>query len=76
VKAERCNGCGRCEDRCPVIGDSAIIVAPHGELRLAKGSYEEECRSQGLVFEDKYEGRDRFQLEDAGLPFQATDPDS
>jgi MauM/NapG family ferredoxin protein len=76
VKAERCNGCGRCEDRCPVLGDSAITVAPDGELRLSTGSYVEECRSQGLVFEDKYEGRDHFQLEDAELPFQATDPDS
>jgi ferredoxin len=76
VEAERCNGCGRCEDRCPVLGDSAIIVAPHGELRLSSGSYVKESRSQGLVFEDKDEGRDRFQLDDAKLPFQTTDPDS
>jgi NAD-dependent dihydropyrimidine dehydrogenase PreA subunit len=73
VRAERCNGCGRCEDRCPVTGDSAIIVVPHGELRLSKGSYVEECRSQGLVFEDKDEGRDQFRLDDAQLPFQAPD---
>jgi ferredoxin len=76
VEADRCNGCGQCEDRCPVIGDSAIIVAPHGELRLPRGSYVEECRLQGLVFEDKREGRNQFRLDDALLPFQAIDPDS
>ena len=53
VEADRCNGCGRCEDRCPVTGDSAIVVEPHGELRLSEGSYVAQCRSMGLVFEDK-----------------------
>jgi ferredoxin len=76
LNADRCNGCGKCEDRCPVIGDSAIIVAPHGELRLSRGSYVEECRLQGLVFEDKREGRNQFLLDDSLLPFQTTDPDS
>jgi polyferredoxin len=74
VKAERCNGCGKCEDRCPVVGDSAIIVAPHGELRLATGSYVEECRSRGLVFENKDAGRDQFLLDEVQLPFQVPDP--
>jgi ferredoxin len=73
VETARCNGCGRCEDRCPVIGDSAIIVSPHGEIRLSRGSYVDECRSLGLVFEDKDEGRDQFRLDDAKLPFQAPD---
>jgi ferredoxin-type protein NapF len=73
IESERCNGCGKCEDKCPVTGDSAIVVAPHGEIRLSQGSYVEECRSRGLVFEDKYGGRDEFWLDDAELPFQ--DPD-
>ena len=76
VKTDRCNGCGQCEDKCPVIGDSAITVAPHGEIRLSSGSYVEECQSRELVFEDKHEGRDQFRLDDAELPFQAPiDPD-
>jgi NAD-dependent dihydropyrimidine dehydrogenase PreA subunit len=76
VEPDRCNGCGHCEDKCPVTGDSAIIVSPHGELRLSRGSYVQECRSQGLVFEDKNEGRNRFRLDDAELPFQAPDHSS
>ena len=73
---EKCNGCGRCEDKCPLIGDSAIIISPHGEIRLSRGSYVDECRSQGLVFEDKDEGRNEFRLDDAELPFQAPDHSS
>jgi ferredoxin-type protein NapF len=73
VETDRCNGCGQCEDRCPVTGDSAIIVTPEGELRLSKGSYVEECQLQGLVFEEKDWGRDEFWLDDAELPFQAPD---
>ncbi len=73
VRTERCNGCGHCEDKCPVTGDSAISVAPHGELRLSRGSYVKECSLRGLVFEDKYEGRNQFQLDDAQLPFQVPD---
>jgi len=64
VKADRCNGCGRCEDKCPVKGDSAIVITPHGELRLSKGSYVEECRSRGLVFEEKVKGQNEFLLDD------------
>ncbi len=61
IDPTKCNGCGKCEDRCPIVGDSAILVTPNGELRLEDGSYVEVCRSQGLVFEDKEEGRDQFQ---------------
>jgi len=64
VKADKCNGCGWCEDKCPVKGDSAIVVTPHGELRLSKGSYLEECRSRGLVFEAEFEGQKQFLLDD------------
>jgi len=56
VDLRRCNGCGRCEDKCPVDGSSAIVVTPRGELRLAGGSYLEECRQRGLSFEPKRKG--------------------
>ena len=72
VNPKRCNGCGQCEDKCPVIGESAIIVVPQGELRLADGSYVEEAKALGLVFEAK-KGRftDEFRLdEDAPDPRQ------
>jgi MauM/NapG family ferredoxin protein len=73
VKADKCNGCGICEDKCPVNGDSAIVVAPQGELRLAKGSYRDKGRSLGLVFEAKDRDRNRFHFDDGKLPFQAPD---
>jgi ferredoxin-type protein NapF len=44
----RCNGCGWCEQACPVIGESAIKVAPHGEIRLRSGSYKEEAIANGI----------------------------
>lgn len=62
VDAAKCNGCGICEDKCPITGDSAIVVVPHGELRLATGSYVDACRSRGLTFEKKDAGRDTFEL--------------
>jgi Pyruvate/2-oxoacid:ferredoxin oxidoreductase delta subunit len=68
VDADKCNGCGRCEDRCPIKGDSAIVVIPEGEIRLSAGSYVDECRAQGLAFEDKNEGRDRFEWMGEELP--------
>ncbi len=69
VMAERCNGCGLCEDKCPVKGDSAVLVTPHGELRLRKGSYLEECRSLGLVFEPKDKDQNEFRLDGGSLLF-------
>ncbi|MFO8089636.1 MAG: 4Fe-4S binding protein [Desulfatiglandaceae bacterium] len=50
VNEDRCNGCGYCEQKCPVEGESAIVVESHGELRLAEGSYRERAERQGLVF--------------------------
>lgn len=52
VTENRCNGCGYCEHKCPVQGESAIIVVRMGELRLQRGSYKEEARARGLVFEE------------------------
>ncbi len=64
VNAAKCNGCGQCEDKCPVVGDAAIIVSPHGELRLEQGSYVEEARALGLVFEAEDQVKDQFRLDD------------
>ena len=66
VDANKCNGCGQCEDKCPIIGDSAILVEPQGEVRLSKGSYVEEAKNLGLVFESKKIGvkKEQFRLED------------
>jgi len=53
VNESKCNGCGYCENKCPVLGEAAIRVSPHGELRLREGSYEEAARAYGLVFHAK-----------------------
>jgi MinD superfamily P-loop ATPase len=53
IDEDKCNGCGYCECKCPVTGDSAIIVEPLGELRLASGSYKEKAKEMGLVFHAK-----------------------
>lgn len=49
----RCNGCGYCENKCPVLGEAAIVVEPTGELRLTSGSYSEKAKELGLVFHAK-----------------------
>ena len=59
VIASRCNGCGYCEQRCPVKGDSAIVVVTDGEIRLKEGSYIREAKKLQLDFrpdpgDDKY----------------------
>jgi MauM/NapG family ferredoxin protein len=53
IDEDKCNGCGYCECKCPVAGESAIMVEPAGELRLAAGSYKEKARELGLVFHAK-----------------------
>jgi polyferredoxin len=35
----KCNGCGICEQVCPIEGESAIKVEPMGQIRLREGSY-------------------------------------
>ncbi|MBU2498322.1 MAG: 4Fe-4S binding protein [Proteobacteria bacterium] len=62
IDENKCNGCGYCENKCPVIGESAILVEPLGELRLATGSYQEKARELGLVFHAKAGVEDHFIL--------------
>jgi MauM/NapG family ferredoxin protein len=66
VIASKCNGCGFCEQRCPVRGESAIVVVPNGEIRLEEGSYIKEAKK--LQFEFKPDpGDDKFILEESGF---------
>jgi MauM/NapG family ferredoxin protein len=66
VIASRCNGCGYCEQRCPVKGESAIVVVPDGEIRLAEGSYIQEAKKLQLEFKAD-PGDDRYILEEFGF---------
>jgi len=63
VVANKCNGCGFCEEKCPVRGESAIIVTPQDEIRLASGSYAEAAKKLQLEFKEDA-GTDRFFLEE------------
>jgi MauM/NapG family ferredoxin protein len=63
IDENRCNGCGYCENKCPVVGESAIVVEPLGELRLGAGSYRESARELGLVFHAKTRVEDHFILD-------------
>jgi len=69
VIPSRCNGCGFCEQRCPVGGEAAITVVPHGEIRLKEGSYVKEAKKLQLEFKPD-PGDDRFLLEDSGLKIE------
>ena len=66
VVASRCNGCGYCEQRCPVEGESAIVVAPIGQIRLRTGSYVAEAKKLQLDFKAN-PGDDQFILKNEGL---------
>ncbi len=66
VIASRCNGCGFCEQRCPVQGESAIVVVPNGEIRLKEGSYIKEANRLQLEFKPD-PGDDKFILEESGF---------
>ncbi len=48
VVTSRCNGCGFCEQACPIEGQAAIVVTPRGEIRLNEGSYYREALEQGM----------------------------
>jgi ferredoxin len=67
VVASRCNGCGYCEQHCPVKGESAIIVVTDGEIRLKKGSYITEAKKLKLEFKPD-PGDDKFVIEESGFP--------
>jgi polyferredoxin len=66
VVPPRCNGCGYCEQRCPVEGESAIVVAPIGQVRLRSGSYVAEAKKLQLDFTPN-PGDDKFILKNEGL---------
>lgn len=66
VIASRCNGCGYCELKCPVQGDSAIVVVPSGQIRLKEGSYVSEAKRLALEFKPD-PGDDKYILEQSGL---------
>jgi ferredoxin-type protein NapF len=69
VVASRCNGCGYCEQRCPVEGDSAIVIMPVGQIRLRAGSYVAEAKKLQLDFKPN-PGDDQFLLKKEGLRVQ------
>jgi len=69
VIASKCNGCGFCEQRCPVRGDSAIVVVPKGEIRLKDGSYVKEAKKLQLEFKPD-PGDDKHILEDSGFKLE------
>ena len=48
VKAERCFGCGYCEQHCPV-RVPAIVVQPLNALRLHGEEYEKAARAMGMT---------------------------
>lgn len=60
VVGSRCNGCGFCEQQCPVTGESAILITPDGEIRLKEGSYIEEAKFLQLRFDGVTEDDDFF----------------
>jgi len=66
VIASKCNGCGFCEQRCPVQGESAIVVVPNGEIRLKEGSYVQEAKKLQLEFKPD-PGDDKYILEQSGF---------
>jgi MauM/NapG family ferredoxin protein len=69
VIPSKCNGCGFCEQRCPVKGDSAIVVVPNGEIRLKEGSYIKEAKKLELEFKPD-PGDDKFILEESGFKIE------
>jgi MauM/NapG family ferredoxin protein len=73
VIPSKCNGCGFCEQRCPVQGDAAIVVVPHGEIRLKEGSYVQEAKKRQLDFRPD-PGDDRYILEQSGIKIEGTGP--
>ena len=69
VIASKCNGCGFCEQRCPVKGESAIVVVPNGEIRLKEGSYIKEAKKLELEFKPD-PGDDKYVLDESGFKME------
>ena len=69
VIASKCNGCGFCEQRCPVKGESAIVVVPNGEIRLKEGSYIKEAKKLELEFKPD-PGDDKYVLDESGFKIE------
>jgi hypothetical protein len=71
VKAEKCFGCGYCEQYCPV-RVPAIVVLPLNALRLKDGAYSLTARNAGLslVPASKKPGYEEYshEIPDGGLP--------
>ena len=72
VIPSKCNGCGFCEQRCPVLGESAIVVVPNGEIRLKEGSYVKEAKKLQLEFKPD-PGDDKYILEESGFKIEEKD---
>jgi len=64
VLEDRCNGCGVCENKCPVQGQAAIVVTPIAALRLAEGSYIEASKRLGYEFSEARKEAEQFFLEE------------
>lgn len=75
VIPSKCNGCGWCEQKCPIQGESAIVVIPMGEIRLSTGSYIKEAHKRQLEFRPD-PGDDKFILEQSGLEGEKNLPPS
>jgi ferredoxin len=72
IDENKCNGCGFCENKCPVEGESAVVVEPLGEVRLAFGSYKEKAGELGLVFHARSRVEDQFILNSPGEEGEGT----
>jgi ferredoxin len=76
VLEDRCNGCGVCENKCPVQGQAAIVVTPIAAMRLIEGSYIEEAKRLGYEFSDARGETEQFFLDEQQPENLQTDPAS
>lgn len=78
VVPNKCTGCGWCENKCPVIGASAIRISIIGEVRLSSGSYIEKAQEYGLEFKTDKGETDVLAPEtfEDYIPAQKPDPTS